>query len=92
MSFGFDCDWLKVLPNGEWERTDTYLRLVTRDSAACFCPREAIHHQIPIDTDHSNLVKFQGHDDPYYEMVRSKIEELVKEAPGIINKRREICM
>jgi hypothetical protein len=25
-------------------------------------------------------------------MVRSKIEELVKEAPGIINKRREICM
>jgi hypothetical protein len=64
------------------------VRLVTQDSATCFCPHEATHDQIPIDTDHSNLVKFPGPDDANYETVSRKMQDLVKKAPEIIQKRR----
>jgi hypothetical protein len=83
-----DCCSRQVLPNGQWCRSGNYIRLVTKESATCFCPHEALHDQIPIDTDHSNLVKFPGVDDRNYETVSMKIQDMVKKAPGIMQKRR----
>jgi len=75
------------MPNGEWKRYGQYLRLVTKDSATSICPHEALHNQIPIDTDHSNLVKFPGTDDRHYETVSMMLEDLVMKAQGIIHSR-----
>jgi hypothetical protein len=61
--------------------------LVTKDSATFFYPHEALHNQIPIDTDHSNLVKFPGPDDRNYETVSMKMRDLVMKAAGIIQNR-----
>jgi hypothetical protein len=43
--------------------------------------------QIPIDADHSTMVKFSGNCDPHYIAVRDRLYECVKKAPGIIENR-----
>ena len=45
------------------------------------------HKQIPLDTDHSGLVKFPSRGDPEYDKVQSRIKELVGSAPDIVLKR-----
>ena len=62
-------------------------RMVTFDSATWALPTEAIHMQIPIDTDHSTLVKYCDNHDPHYITVRVRLYECVKKAPGIIENR-----
>jgi hypothetical protein len=52
------------------------VRLVSRDSATSFYPNEALHDQVPMDTDHSDLVKFTGRADHHYEMVLAKLADL----------------
>ncbi|KAF8241451.1 hypothetical protein K440DRAFT_642735 [Wilcoxina mikolae CBS 423.85] len=46
-----------------------------------------VHNQIPIDSDHSNLVKLSGRIDPNYLAVRSKMKEMIKKAPEILSER-----
>ncbi len=58
--------------------------MVTRYSAT---GREEIHNQIPLDGDHSDMVKFRRPFDQGYQTVRNKILELVREAPEVIRKR-----
>jgi hypothetical protein len=47
--------------------------------------------QIPIDADHSAMVKFSDNYDPHYIAVRDKLYECVKRAPGIITNRLARC-
>ena len=61
--------------------------MVTSDSATWALPTEAIHMQIPIDSNHSNMVKFSDNYDPHYITVRDRLYECVKRAPGIIENR-----
>jgi hypothetical protein len=63
------------------------MRMVTSDSATCALPTEPIHMQIPIDADHSTMVKFSDNYDPHYITVRDRLYECVKRAPGIIENR-----
>ena len=42
---------------------------------------------IPIDADHSAMVKFPDNSDPHYITVRDRLYECVKKAPGIIENR-----
>jgi len=46
--------------------------------------------QIPIDADHSNMVKFSDRYDPRYITVRDRLYECVKKAPEIIKNRLAI--
>jgi len=43
--------------------------------------------QIPIDADHSTMVKYSDNHDAHYITVRDKLLECVKKAPGIIENR-----
>jgi hypothetical protein len=61
--------------------------MVTSDSATWALPTEAIHMQIPIDADHSAMVKFSDNYDPHYITVRDRLCEYVKNAPSIIENR-----
>ncbi|KAF8243586.1 hypothetical protein K440DRAFT_55349 [Wilcoxina mikolae CBS 423.85] len=82
-----DTKTVEVQPTGRWTRTGPFVRLVTRDSATSFSPAEALHDQIPIDTDHSNLIKFAGRDDRHYDVVRVKLSAVIKMAPDILRMR-----
>jgi hypothetical protein len=63
------------------------VRMVTRGSATWALPTEAIHMQIPIDADHSTMVKYSDNYDPHYITVRDRLYRCVKSAPGIIENR-----
>ena len=63
------------------------VRMVTSESATWALPTEAIHMQIPIDADHSTMVKYSDNHDPRYITVRVRLYECVKKAPGIIENR-----
>ena len=75
------------MKNREWRKTGRLVRLVDRISATSFCPVEELHDQVPIDTDHLNLVKFDGRHDLNYDTVCSKLKEVVERASETIMKR-----
>jgi iron-sulfur cluster repair protein YtfE (RIC family) len=76
----------------EWKRTGTPARMVSKESATWFMPKEEVHNQVPIFADHSQLVKFTSRAHHNYLAVRSKLKELVKKAPGILRLRGENSM
>jgi len=82
-----DTQAVVVRDDGRWERNGPMVRMVTADSATWALPTEAIHMQIPIDADHSNIVKFSDNYDHRYIAVRDRLHECVKKAPGIIKNR-----
>ena len=82
-----DLDVLEVRDDGRWEGKGPMVRMVTPESAARALPTEAIHMQIPIDADHSSMVKYSDKYDPHYITVRDMLYECVKKAPGIIENR-----
>jgi len=61
--------------------------MVTRDSATYSGPNERIYHQLNIDEDHSNIVKFGDRNNTDYKTVRGKIRECVDEAPKAVRRR-----
>lgn len=63
------------------------MRMVTRDSATHSGPNEKIYHQLNIDEDHSNIVKFGNRTNIDYQTVRGIIRECVDEAPRAIKRR-----
>jgi len=76
-----------VRDDGHWERDGPMVRVVTSDSATWALPTDAIHMQIPIDADHSTMVKFPDNSDPHYITVRDRLYECVKKAPSTIENR-----
>jgi hypothetical protein len=73
--------------SGKWTRSGEMLRIVTRESATFSLPTEAIHMQLGINADHSNMVKFTDRYDPNYTRVRDRLSECVKNAPSILEAR-----
>lgn len=61
--------------------------MVTYASATQSAPNEQFQDQIPIDADHSGMVKFGHAGQEDYNTVRGRLLNLVKEAPGVIGKR-----
>jgi len=47
--------------------------------------------QIPIDADHSNMVKFSDNNDRHYITVRDRLYECVRKAPRIIENHLSKC-
>ena len=62
--------------------------MVTQESATTIDGQSNTRNQIPLSTDHSGLVKFtEIHDPNYTNLVRPRIEEMVKAAPTAIGAR-----
>jgi len=72
---------------GYWTRSGEMIRLVTQESATFALPTEAIHMQIGIDADHSNIVKFPDNSDHNYITVRDRLLDCVGKARRIIEAR-----
>jgi len=82
-----DTQAVVVDPTGRWTRSGGMIRVVTRESATLALPTEAIHMQIGIDADHSNMVKFTDNCDHHYITVRDRLLDCVGSASGIIEAR-----
>lgn len=63
--------------NGTWKRTGQILRSVTMESATYAVPNEESHNQIPLDSDHSNIVKCDHSSDGGFIIVITKLKECV---------------
>ncbi|KAI5785331.1 hypothetical protein FPQ18DRAFT_309255 [Pyronema domesticum] len=61
--------------NGTWKRTGQILRSVTMESATYAVPNEESHNQIPLDSDHSNIVKCDHSSDGGFIIVITKLKE-----------------
>ena len=72
-----------------YERTGSFIRMVSRVSATHSGPNEKIYDQLSINDDHSNMVKFDSRTNQDYTGIRSRVRDCVKEAPNIIRKRLE---
>ncbi|KAH0541631.1 hypothetical protein FGG08_003921 [Glutinoglossum americanum] len=72
---------------GEWKRTGPRVMMVPRISATHSGPNEKIDDQLPIDANHSDIVKFSDPSNPDYVIIESRIKKLVADAPTVIRRR-----
>ncbi|KAL0633451.1 hypothetical protein Q9L58_007664 [Maublancomyces gigas] len=72
-----------ILETGEWARGGKPVRMVTRQSAI----HSTDGRNIPLDADHSTLVKFRSRTDLNYQTIRNEILDLTRDAPKIIENR-----
>jgi hypothetical protein len=68
--------------DGKVAKNGRMVRLVTRESATQAIPGEKFHNQIPIQADHSTMVKYDEDDDGNYTIVRGKLVEVVQKFSG----------
>jgi len=61
--------------------------MVTRESACRIGIEDNFYKEIPLDVDHSDLVKFSIQSDNAYGRVLDRMKELVEDAPDVISKR-----
>jgi hypothetical protein len=73
--------------DGTLTRSGPKQLLVTEESATRTGLPDLFHQHIPLDTDHSGLVKFESRSHGSYEIVMQKIKKYVAEAPEAISKR-----
>ncbi|KAI5838888.1 hypothetical protein DFP73DRAFT_563574 [Morchella snyderi] len=68
-----DTKTVKEVSPGVWARCEPYVRMVTEQSVM-----HAVEsgQYIPMDADHSSIVKFINRSDPHYQLVRRKLLEI----------------
>ncbi|KAI9862990.1 MAG: hypothetical protein M1813_004163 [Trichoglossum hirsutum] len=72
---------------GRWERTGPRVMMVPKASAIHAGKNEQTYNHLPIDADHSDMVKFNDPSDQNYIVIEKRIEKLADDAPGIIKER-----
>lgn len=70
-----------------WEKIGAEVMMVPFTSAIHAGPNEKVHDQIPIEADHSEIVKFGDPSSPDYLIIESRIRQLVDKAPKVIQER-----
>jgi hypothetical protein len=78
---------LKVREDGNWNRSGEMVRIVTEESATWALPTEANYGRIPIDANHSDMVKFTDRNDRHYMTVLERLHGCVGKARGVIENR-----
>lgn len=73
--------------DGQISREGPPCFIVTKDSACRIGYVDNFHQDEPLNTDHSNLVKFYGRSDGNYMRVLDKIIPLAEGAPRVIEGR-----
>jgi hypothetical protein len=67
-------------------RTGNFITAVDRESALLQLP-DTVEDKIPLDTDHSMIVKFDSRNTPGYSSAREKLSQFTKDAPGVVASR-----
>ncbi|KAM0457154.1 hypothetical protein ACHAPV_006793 [Trichoderma viride] len=70
-----------------WEKTGPEVMMVPLTSAIYAGLDEKVYNQIPIEADHSGIVKFGDPSSPDYLIIELRIKNLVDKAPMIIQER-----
>ncbi|PTB53172.1 hypothetical protein M431DRAFT_509509 [Trichoderma harzianum CBS 226.95] len=70
-----------------WERTGPEVMMVPQNSAIYAGPNEKPYDQLPIEADHSEIVKFSNASNSDYIIIQSRIEKWVQKAPAVIRDR-----
>ncbi|KFY40005.1 hypothetical protein V495_05647 [Pseudogymnoascus sp. VKM F-4514 (FW-929)] len=71
---------------GRWERTGGYYTAVDSDSALLQLP-DSVEEKIPLDADHSMMVKFDNRNDKGYTSARDKLREFELDATSVVEAR-----
>lgn len=61
--------------------------MVTENSACKIALEDNYHERLPLNTDHSNLVKFNDPEDEGYQLVKGRIRKFVRTAPEVVQIR-----
>ena len=64
--------------------------MVPEHSATHSGPNQKLCNNIPVESNHRNLVKFSGELDTTYQIVQSRLSDMVLEAAGVIKRRYEV--
>ncbi|KAL6821770.1 hypothetical protein J3E69DRAFT_367941 [Trichoderma sp. SZMC 28015] len=75
------------LETKSWERTGPEVMMVPQNSAIYAGPNEKPYDQLPIEADHSEIVKFSDTSNSDFIIVQSRIEKWVKKAPAVVRER-----
>ncbi|KAL5349520.1 hypothetical protein ACLOAV_005815 [Pseudogymnoascus australis] len=71
----------------KWEKTGKKVMMVPKVSATYASLNEKKYDQLPINADHSNIVKFSDSSDDNYVIIQSRMRQCVKDAPRAIRER-----
>jgi len=63
--------------------------MVPQASATQHAGQESVKDSIPLDADHSNIVRFPSFVDSNYKTIQGRIMDMVDRAPGVIQERIE---
>lgn len=81
---------MKVADSDKWARTGPKALLVDPDSASCGRSWETCSdYRIPLDSDHSNMVKFGENSANEYDKVRATLHDFVQDACDVVRRRLE---
>ncbi|KAF1347228.1 TPR-like protein, partial [Lizonia empirigonia] len=69
-----------------WTRTGDFITAVDSDSALLQLP-DAMEEKIPLDADHSMMVKFDNKNALGYSSARDKLRQFAQDAPGVVADR-----
>ena len=69
-----------------WGRTGDFFTAVDSDSALLQLP-DSIEEKIPVEADHSTIVKFDARSNQCYTSVRDKLRQFEKDAPKVVAAR-----
>ena len=69
-----------------WERTGDFFTAVEPDSALLQLP-DSIEEKIPVNADHSMMVKFDSTGHQGYRSARAKLQQFEQDAPGVVEGR-----
>lgn len=73
--------------DGTWTRSGPKKLMVTEESATRTGLPDTFHQHIPLNADHSDLVKFESPSHGGYEIVMQKIKKCAAEAPEAVSER-----
>ena len=69
-----------------WKRTGNFVTAVDSDSALLQLP-DAMEEKIPLDADHSMMVKFDNKNARGYSSARDKLKQFAQNAPDVVADR-----
>ncbi|RII06805.1 hypothetical protein CUC08_Gglean008882 [Alternaria sp. MG1] len=69
-----------------WARTGGYITAVDNDSALLQLP-DSIEEKVPLDADHSMIVKFDTNDSRGYTSARDRLVQFERDAPSVVAAR-----
>ncbi|KAL7271953.1 hypothetical protein RUND412_005259 [Rhizina undulata] len=72
-----------------YTRCGNYKSIVDTDSAILHLPQD-LEDKIPINSDHTNIVKFDGKMDEAYEYVILRMQKYLKAAPADVKERIDL--